>query len=162
MNEQQIEMDESFLDVEQPAMGSTDKNETLEQPEMIEIGSGSKDLLGGKFQNDGELLKAYKNLEARFHEKCQRLAELLKPQDTNDSQRGNTDLVVKTEPAVEESVSREQVIKEYLTTVAKAQAAPAVITTASDIAFGAKPEPKSLRDLKQVAEHFFRTKEILK
>ena len=54
---------------------------------------------------------------------------------------------------------REAVIREYLTSVASKQTAPAVITAGQDFAFGVMPERKSLRDIESVAENYFRNKE---
>ena len=119
--------------------------ETSPEQSDNEIINGPKKICG-KFADIDELSRAYENLEKDYSRKSMELATLTK-------QQGG--------PVVEH-VNRDDVIKEYLTSIAKSQAAPTVITTASDIAFGNNSEPKSLRDVESVAENFFRTKENIK
>ena len=130
-------------------------DELLEQPETSPVQAdnesidGSKKLLG-KFASTDELAKAYENLQTEFSRKSQILAELQKD-------KGHACVASENPPVV--PVNREEIIKDYLTSIAASKTAPTVITTASDLVFGAKPEPRSLRDMERVAEIFFKQKE---
>jgi len=117
--------------------------EELEQPVDSDVAGSNKIL--GKFVDTLELAKAYETLQAEFSRKSQELAEFKKVE----------------KPTVE-SVCKEDIIKEYLTSISKSQTAPTVITTASDFCFGAKAEPRTLKDLTKVAAQYFKTKEIIK
>ena len=130
---------------------------SLEQSEI----SDSKIL--GKFATVSELEKAYESLQSEFTRKSQLLAEL---------QQGNAvaaikEPVVEVEPPVaccdtplqQGGTTREEIIREYLTSVAARPTAPAVITGTSAPAFGIKPEPRALRDVERLAENYFKLKE---
>jgi len=123
-------------------------DEILEQPETTQVVESSK--LLGKFDNVDALAKAYESLQADYTRKSQELAGIKLQQES-------ASVAVNKSPIVEE-VSRDEIIKEYLTNVAKAQTAPVVITATSDVTFGVKSEPRSLRDIQNVAEIFFKTK----
>jgi len=129
-------------------------SEILEQPESADGGSN----ILGKFADVSELAKAYESLQSEFTRKSQMLAQLQK----NEGQAG---AAIEQPPVIVPDavpINREEIIKEYLTSIANSQIAPTVITTASDLAFGIKPEPLALNDAKRVAENFFKTKEIIK
>ena len=102
----------------------------------------------GKFASVEGLLKSYESLQSEFTRKSQILAEL---------QQSNASVAVMEKADVEKSapISREEIIRDYLTSVAAKQTAPAVITASNDFAFGATTEPKSIRDAAKVAEQFF-------
>ena len=55
--------------------------------------------------------------------------------------------------------TREDIIRDYLISIAAQARAPEVITGTGDFVFGVKPEPMTLRDVGKAAENFFRTKE---
>jgi len=145
------------------------EEKNLEQPEAALPGNTENEAEGsnlilGKFAGKDELAKAYESLQAEFTRRSQLLAEIQgnagAAQEKSPERTPATclkDLSLDTNPQ-----TREEIIKDYLTGIMTNQTAPTVITTASDLVFGVKPEPKSLRDMEKVAENYFRTKEITK
>jgi len=122
-------------------------NEVLGEP----LTEGPKFL--GKFASVSDLEKAYESLQAEFTRKSQLLAEL------QQGQAGAAKIEIpNVEPKTE--INRDEIIKEYLTSVATRPNAPTVIAGTNDLAYGVKPETKSIRDLTKVAENYFKTKEI--
>jgi hypothetical protein len=106
-----------------------------------------------KFGTVEELAKAYENLEKEFTKKCQMLKDLEKQGDACEA--------VKESPVVFDKPEnvRQEIIKEYLTSVAASPKAPVVISGQGDFAVGIKPMQMTLRDMEKVAENFFKIKE---
>jgi len=149
--------------------------EILEQPEDASADAADKQTEDSNtlapFEDTEQLLKAYKELQADYTRKSQLLLEY---------QQGNASVAVNEVPVVDPTpsnhpvtadavpplhaggelagLSRDEVIREYLTSVATKQTAPAVITASNDFYTGGNSLPKSLRDVEKVAEEFFRTK----
>jgi len=119
--------------VEQPAPAA---------PEQTDNAADGSTILG-KFASVDELQRAYTNLQSEFTRKSQQLAQLLA--------KGSAG-------AANENTPKEQVIRDYLLSIAKKEVAPAVITTGGDVAFGAKASPRTLADIEKVAENFFKIK----
>jgi len=121
------------------------------------LNPGPKNILG-KFHTVDDLAKAYENLQVEFTKKCQALSQI---------QQGTAGAAIELTPKVEQptqtpTVNRDEVIQEYLLSVARGNRAPTVITAAGDFAFGVKPEPKTLLETEKIAENFFKSKERIK
>ncbi|MDR0462424.1 MAG: hypothetical protein LBG88_03815 [Christensenellaceae bacterium] len=127
-----------------------EQDENLGQLSAVD-GEGPKSEFG-KFDNLDNLLRAYEQLEQRFTWKCQEMAEMTDKQ-------GQASVAVNKAPIAPDEASRDEIIKEYLTSIATRTPAPTVITGQSDFVIGAKAEAKSLRDMEKVAENYFKTKE---
>ena len=115
----------------------------------------------GKFANVNELGKAYENLQSEFTRKAQQLAEL---QQAHASVAEEKPAVVEVEKPIDDTETikeemREEIIREYLTSVASKQTAPTVITTNNDFCIGSNPAPRSIREVGAIAENFFKNKE---
>lgn len=126
-----------------------------------------KPLLVGKFEGVEELAKAYESLQSEFTRKCQQLSQMQQGKPSVGEKVPEVANGAATRDEIRLSLDcdnlapslREAVIKDYLTSVAFGRSAPAVITTAREFACGAKPASKSIRDMKSIAENFFKTKE---
>ncbi|MCL2229146.1 MAG: hypothetical protein FWC00_04965 [Firmicutes bacterium] len=115
----------------------------------------SKENILGRFKNVDELAKAYDNLVKEFTRKSQELSLLKDSKNSEvraESKAGDGDTPQPPSP------SREDIIKEYLTSFQTQPAAPTVIMGVDDFALGKKPEAKSLREVTKIAEEYFRTK----
>ena len=147
-------MGEILIELEQPEQTETTDTkdaETCACPLAADDGS-----ILGKFANVNELCKAYENLQGEFTRKSQLLAQM---------QQGNACEAVKQTPVVDDApikrdeTIKNEIIKEYLTSIAVNKTAPAVITTNNDFAFGVTPTRRSIREVEKIAENFFKTKE---
>ena len=138
-------------------------DELLEQPTdapapvVDNVEEDSKDNILGRFKSVDELAKAYDNLVKEFTRKSQELS-LVK--GTRPETAGATSAETKSVEVapVEPAPSREDIIKEYLTSVKTLPTAPTVIMGVDDFALGKRPEAKSLREVTKIAEEYFRTK----
>jgi hypothetical protein len=156
--------------LEQLEAGTTDNSEC---PPVAADGSKSVDAPRtenyGKFANIEELLSSYRNLEAEFTRKSQLLSQIQQGKvSVTDSEKPVTTAAKETTPetaaaksvvSVTNEADRDEIIKEYLTSVAAKQHAPAVITTSNEFVFGVKTQVKSLREVSALAENFFKNKE---
>jgi len=136
MSENEIEK-ENLGQPENPAPVQTDNAE-----------QGPKKILG-KFTSAEELAKAYDNLHAEFTQKCQLIAKLQQNSAKND-----------TAAAQPTETTKQAIIAEYLASVAAKPKSPALITGAGEVAFGPKPNARTLRDVLNIAEDYFKTKEV--
>ena len=102
----------------------------------------------GEFANPEQLFKAYNELRVTFTQKTQELSELKK-------QQGIASVASDKQPDV---IDKEQIISEYLSSVASKQTAPAVIGTGAN--FLAKlPDPtRTMLDAGKLAKDFFKSK----
>ena len=141
MNEEVIEetieeMNEEFL--EQPVVA----------PEKDTATKNSN--IYGRFATVQELGKAYECLQSEFTRKSQQLAKLKHEATIANGERDTR------------QNDRDEIIRDYLVSVASQKRAPTVITTQGEIGFGVNPEPRTMQETERIAEHFFRTKgEIL-
>jgi hypothetical protein len=155
---------------EQPKLDNDDG-----RPTDSSDGSKNEESILNKFATPEALAEAYKNLHAEFTRKSQELGKLVKTMQaekqektgavTNEIQQispqppnNNSDKGVQDTQG-----SREEVIREYLLSVATKQTAPAVIANPNtDFAFTNISQAKSMNAIDQIAKTFFETKGTLK
>lgn len=131
------------------------KNEDLEQPteEQIVQTNNAENVdskkIYGNFATVEALVKAYTSLQGEYTRKSQELALL-------NANKGSVSVTEKIAP------EKDEIIRDYLMSIAKGEAAPAVITASSDFAFGIKTEPKSIAETEKIAENYFRNKGEIK
>lgn len=150
-----------------------EQQENLEHPEISEetdtkaesitpcpqsSDEGSK-LILGRYASVEHLMRAYEKLQAEFTRKAQRLAELeTKLGEKHDNASVAIENLVKAEPKPTASESQQQIIQDYLASVAVKRQPPAVITASHDFAYMEKSGQRSIRDASHIAEEYFKSK----
>jgi len=135
-----------------------DEQKIVEQPETMDLGIDNQfvmDSACGNFASADDLLKAYKSLQAEFTRKSQEIAEIKKdmasvvgyknPEDSKETQG---------DKEKEKDVMRDQILTEYLGSVAKRKVPPTVIGQGAYLTTQIDGK-QSLNSANEMAKKFF-------
>jgi len=135
--------------VEQPeklaVMDSLDEGPVAKEMAPHEVGISKPSGTYGEFASPEQLFSAYQSLQSVFTKKAQELSELKR-------QQGNASVASCESPVV---VDKEQVIKEYLDSVAKGTTAPAVIGSGANFLTNIPDPTRTMLDAGKLAKNFF-------